>query len=41
MIGCIKTGVVAMPGTNLLMPKDIEYRINKSQANMINPSGTR
>ncbi|MCZ6454595.1 MAG: AMP-binding protein, partial [Alphaproteobacteria bacterium] len=21
MIGCIKTGVVAMPGTNLLMPK--------------------
>jgi acyl-coenzyme A synthetase/AMP-(fatty) acid ligase len=31
-IGCIKAGVVAMPGTNLLMPKDIEYRINKSRA---------
>ena len=34
MIGCIKTGVVAMPGTNLLMPKDIEYRINKSKATL-------
>jgi len=31
-IGAIKAGVVAMPGTNLLMPKDIEYRINKSRA---------
>ena len=31
-IGCIKAGIVAMPGTNLLMPKDIEYRINKSKA---------
>jgi acetyl-CoA synthetase len=34
MIGCIKTGVVAMPGTNLLQPKDIAYRINKSQAKL-------
>ena len=34
-IGCIKAGVVAMPGTNLLMPKDIEYRINKSRARKI------
>ncbi len=34
MIGCVKTGVVAMPGTNLLMPKDIEYRINKAQAKL-------
>ena len=25
MIGCIKTGVVAMPGTNLLTPKDIVF----------------
>jgi len=32
MIGCIKAGVVAMPGTNLLMPKDIEYRINMAAA---------
>lgn len=31
-IGCIKAGVVAMPGTNLLMPKDIEYRINRAGA---------
>ena len=33
-IGCIKAGVVAMPGTNLLMPKDIEYRINKAGAKL-------
>ncbi|MBT7942643.1 MAG: AMP-binding protein [Alphaproteobacteria bacterium] len=32
MIGCIKAGVVSMPGTNLLMPKDIEYRINMAGA---------
>lgn len=34
MIGCFKLGVVAMPGTNLLMPKDIEYRINKARASL-------
>ena len=34
MIGCIKLGVVAMPGTNLLQPKDIEYRINKARARL-------
>jgi acetyl-CoA synthetase len=32
MIGCCKTGVVPMPGTNLLMPKDIKYRIQASEA---------
>lgn len=32
LVGCIKTGVVAMPGTNLLQPKDIEYRLIKSRA---------
>ena len=32
VIGCIKAGIVAMPGTNLLTAKDIEYRINKSNA---------
>jgi acetyl-CoA synthetase len=32
LLGCIKLGVVAMPGTNLLQPKDIEYRLNKSRA---------
>ena len=31
-IGCIKLGAIAMPGTNLLQPKDIEYRINKARA---------
>ncbi|MFQ5955224.1 MAG: AMP-binding protein, partial [Kiloniellales bacterium] len=34
LVGCMKTGVVAMPGTNLLMPKDIEYRINGSDARL-------
>ncbi len=32
LFGCEKIGVVAMPGTNLLTAKDIEYRINKSDA---------
>jgi len=35
MIGCCKLGVVTMPGTNLLTPKDIEYRINRSKASMV------
>ena len=34
MIGCAKSGVVAMPGTNLLTPKDIEYRVQKSGAKL-------
>jgi acetyl-CoA synthetase len=34
LVGCMKTGVVAMPGTVLLTPKDIEYRINKSRARL-------
>ena len=32
LIGCAKAGVVAMPGTNLLTPKDIEYRTNAAKA---------
>ena len=32
MVGCCKAGIVAMPGTNLLMPKDIVYRINRAGA---------
>ena len=32
MIGCCKSGVVAMPGTNLLTPKDIEYRVHSTEA---------
>ena len=34
MIGCGKAGVVAMPGTNLLTAKDIEYRVQKSGATL-------
>ena len=32
LIGCARFGVVAMPATNLLTPRDIEYRINASKA---------
>ena len=32
MIGCCKTGIVPMPATNLLMPKDIEYRVTSTKA---------
>jgi acetyl-CoA synthetase len=32
LLGCMKVGVVAMPGTNLLTAKDIEYRVNRSGA---------
>ena len=32
LLACMKTGVVAMPGTNLLTAKDIHYRINRSRA---------
>lgn len=35
IVGCMKLGVVSMPGTNLLTAKDIEYRINKALANTI------
>jgi len=35
VIGCIKLGVVSMPGTNLLTARDLEYRINKSQASTV------
>ena len=34
LLGCMKTGVVAMPGTNLLTAKDIEYRVNRSNAKL-------
>ncbi len=32
LIGCIKAGVVAIPGTVLLTAKDMAYRIDKSRA---------
>ena len=35
LIGCMKVGVVAMPGTTLLTAKDIRYRINKTRARFV------
>ena len=35
LVGCMKTGVVAMPGTVLLTPKDIAYRVNKARASLV------
>ncbi len=35
MIGMIKLGVIPMPGTVLLTPKDIAYRINRAEASMV------
>ena len=35
LIGCMKVGVVAMPGTTLLTAKDIRYRINKARARFV------
>ena len=32
LLGCIKLGVIAMPGTTLLTARDIQYRINKAGA---------
>jgi len=30
LLGCTKMGAIAMPGTNLLTAKDLEYRINRA-----------
>ncbi len=35
IIGMIKLGVIPMPGTVLLREKNIKYRINRSEANMV------
>lgn len=35
LFGCMKAGVVSMPGTNLLTAKDIAYRINKAGARAV------
>lgn len=35
LLACMKTGAVAMPGTNLLTARDIEYRINRSGASVV------
>lgn len=34
LLGCAKIGAIAMPGTNQLKAKDLEYRINRSGASM-------
>jgi len=35
LFGCMKAGVVSMPGTTLLTARDIAYRIQQAQAKMI------
>lgn len=35
LFGCMKAGVVSMPGTNLLTGKDIAYRINRAGARAV------
>lgn len=35
LIGMFKLGVIPMPGTVLLTPKDIEYRVNRAEASMV------
>ncbi|MEA3558075.1 MAG: AMP-binding protein [Candidatus Thermoplasmatota archaeon] len=35
LLGMFKIGVVPMPGTVLLTSKDIKYRINRAEANMV------
>ncbi len=35
LFGCMKAGVVSMPGTNLLTAKDIAYRINQANAKAV------
>lgn len=32
MLGCFKLGVVPMPAPNILVPHDVEYRVNQSDA---------
>ena len=35
LIGMFKLGVTPMPGTVLLTAKDVEYRVNRAEANMV------
>lgn len=35
LFGCMKAGVISMPGTNLLTAKDIAYRVNQSKARAV------
>uniref|UniRef100_UPI003593FB2C acyl-CoA synthetase n=1 Tax=Blastomonas sp. TaxID=1909299 RepID=UPI003593FB2C len=34
LFGCMKAGIISMPGTNLLTARDIAYRINQAGARM-------
>ncbi len=35
LLGCMKAGVISMPGTNLLTAKDIAYRVNQAGAKAV------
>jgi len=35
IFGCMKAGVISMPGTNLLTAKDLAYRINRAGAKAV------
>ena len=35
LFGCMKAGVISMPGTTLLTSKDIAYRVNHSKASVV------
>ncbi len=35
VLGCFKLGAIPMPGTSLLMPRDIEYRVNRAEASVV------
>ena len=35
MVGMAKAGIIPMPGTNLLTPHDIEYRMNRAEAKAV------
>jgi len=35
LFGCMKVGVISMPGTNLLTAKDIAYRVNEAGAKAV------
>ena len=35
LFGCMKAGVISMPGTTLLTAKDIAYRVNHSRARVV------
>jgi len=41
VLGCLKLGAVPMPGTSLLMPRDIAYRVRAAEACLIvtDPTG--